>query len=63
MISDNDKAFEVAAKVIQDVVSSPEVQRCFQGVGIKWRFNVPKAPWWGGLFERVARSTKRKALG
>ena len=66
MISDNGKAFEVAAKVIQDVVSSPEVQRCFEGVGIKWRFNVPKAPWWGGLFERLVRSTKhclRKALG
>ena len=66
MISDNGKAFEAAAKVIQDVVSSPEVQRYFEGVGIKWRFNVPKAPWWGGLFERLVRSTKRclrKALG
>ena len=26
--------------------------------GIKWRFNVPAAPWWGGLFERMVRSTK-----
>ena len=59
MISDNGKAFEAAAKVIQDVVSSPEVQRYFEGVGITWRFNVPKAPWWGGLFERLVRSTKR----
>ena len=58
MISDNGKAFEAAAKVIQDVVSSPEVQRYFE-VGIKWRFNVPKVPWWGGLFERLVRSIKR----
>ena len=66
MLSDNGKAFEAAAKVIQDVVSSPEVQRYFEGVGIKWKFNVPKAPWWGGLLERLVRSTKcclRKALG
>ena len=58
MISDNGKAFEAAAKVIQDVVSSPEVQRYFEGIGIKWRFNVPMAQWWGGLFERLVRSTK-----
>ena len=65
MISANGKGFEAAAKVIQDVVSSPEVQRYFEGVGIKWRLNVPKAPWWGGLFERLVRSTKhlRKPLG
>lgn len=62
MISNNGKAFEAAAKVTKDVVSSPEVQRYF----LLWRFNVPKAPWWGGLFERPVRSTKhcfRKALG
>ena len=66
LISNNGKAFEVAAKVIQNVVSSPDVQRYFDGIGITWRFNVPKAPWWGGLFERLVRSTKRclrKALG
>ena len=26
---------------------------------IRWRFNLAKAPWWGGLFERLIRSTKR----
>ena len=26
---------------------------------IKWIFNVPKAPWWGGVFERMVRSIKR----
>lgn len=66
VISDNGKAFEAAAKVIKDVISSPEVQQYFEGIGIDWRFNVLKAPWWGGLFERLVRSTKRclrKALG
>ena len=27
--------------------------------GIKWRFNLARAPWWGGMFERLVRSTKR----
>lgn len=66
MLSDNGKAFEAAAKVIKKVVASPEVQKYFNGLGIEWRFNVPKAPWWGGVFERLVRSTKhclRKALG
>ena len=27
--------------------------------GIKWRFNLAKAPWLGGMFERMDRSKKR----
>ena len=33
---------------------------------IKWRFNIPKVPWWGGMFEKMVRSTRRclkKAVG
>ena len=33
---------------------------------MKWVFNIPKAPWWGGIFERMVRSTKwclRKIVG
>ena len=66
MIFDNAKSFEAAAKVIRDVISSPKVQQYLEGIGIEWRFDVPKVPWWGGLFERLVRSTKhclRKALG
>ena len=55
---DTGKAFKAAAKVIQDVVSSPEL-RYFDGIIITWRFDVLKAPWWGRLFERHVRSTKR----
>ena len=34
--------------------------------GIQWRFNLARAPWWGGMYERMVRSTKRclmKAVG
>ena len=44
MLSDDGNTFEAAAKAIHDV---------------KWKFNVPKTPWWGGVFERIVRSVKR----
>ena len=33
---------------------------------IKWKFNLPRAPWWGGHFERFIGLTKQslfKSLG
>ena len=33
---------------------------------IRWRFNLSRAPWWGGMFERMIKSVKRclkKAIG
>ena len=32
-------------------------------VGVEWNFNLEKAPWWGGIFERMVRSTKRCLIG
>ena len=28
-------------------------------MSIDWRFNIERAPWWGGVFERMIQSTKR----
>ena len=39
--------------------ASSETQEFASKHGIKWKFNVPAAPWWGGLFERMIRSVKR----
>ena len=58
-LSDNGKTFKSAAKTIRAVVKSREVQDHQSGLGVKWKFNVEKAPWWGGIFERMVRSTKR----
>ncbi len=44
IVSDNGKTFKAAAKAIREV---------------NWIFNVPKAPWWGGVFERLVRCVKR----
>jgi hypothetical protein len=59
ILSDNGKTFKAAAKAIHAVVNHAEVQKYLSGLGVKWIFNLPKAPWWGGVFERMVRSTKR----
>ena len=48
IISDNAKTFK--SKVIKQFTAMR---------GINWNFNLAKAPWWGGMFERMIRSTKR----
>ncbi len=55
MISDNGRTFK-----------GKDLKKFNARLGIKWRFNLSKAAWWGGMFERMVRSTKRclkKAIG
>ena len=59
IISDNGKTFTAAAKVIESVVCHGDVQQYLCDLGVQWEFNLPKAPWWGGVFERLIQSTKR----
>ena len=48
MLSDNGKTFK------------PDQLKAFNtSNGIIWRFNLAKALWWGGFFERLIHSTKR----
>ena len=47
-ISDNGSAF-----------ISNEVQSFASVRGMRWKFNIPKAPWMGGFFERLIKSVKR----
>ena len=56
LYSDNAKTF-VAARF--------EVQKVYGHLAPKWEFIVPRAPWWGGWWERLIRSVKlalRKTL-
>ena len=42
------------------------VQEHLSSMGVEWKFNLEKAPWWGGIFERMVKSTKcclRKMMG
>ena len=66
IISDNAKTFKAAAKVIESMLNHPDVKDHLLNLKVEWNFNLEKAPWWGGLFERLFKSTKRclrKMLG
>ena len=58
-ISDNAKTFKAASRMIADVSGQKEVQLHLERHCMEWRYNLEKAPWWGGLFERMVRMTKR----
>ena len=59
MKSDNAKTFQSASKTLSALFDLPEVSRYMSGQGVCWSFNLEKAPWWGGFFERMVRCVKR----
>jgi hypothetical protein len=69
IISDNGSNFEKADKEIKrwkKALKSEQVQQDMALKEIRWQFNAPSSPWWGGFFERMVRSVKeplRKVFG
>lgn len=58
-VSDNGKTFKAAAKFIEAVFKDAMALDYLSGLGVRWKFNLEKAPWWGGVFERMIKSTNR----
>ena len=58
-ISDNAQTFKCTEKMLKSMVKQREVHQYLMTNKILWIFNVERAPWWGGLFERMVKSTKR----
>ena len=59
IVSDNAKTFKGAWKEIRTLFRHPEVRAELEKKGIEWRFNIARAPWWGGFFERMVKSVKQ----
>ena len=59
VVSDNGTTFKASAKIIKSILSHPEVQHLLSEINLKWIFNVERAPWWGGFFERMIQLLKR----
>lgn len=58
-LSDNGKTFKATARFLGSVFKDETVQEHLANRGSQWIFNIEWAPWWGGVFERMVKSTKR----
>ena len=45
--------------MLRALFNSPAVRRHLANKGVKWTFNLERAPWWGGYCERLVQSVKR----
>ncbi|XP_028512935.1 uncharacterized protein LOC110232368 [Exaiptasia diaphana] len=66
IVTDNAKTFQGTEKALRELFNHPQVQADLTNMRTEWRFNLPKAPWWGGFFERMVGCVKqclRKVLG
>ena len=66
MVSDNGKTFKATERALRKLYNDPEVRTELNSRKIKWRFNIARAPWWGGFFEQMVGGVKRclrKVLG
>ena len=59
VVSDNAKTFKSASKELEKITNDPSVVKYFAQEKIKWSYNLEKAPWWGGFYERLVKSLKR----
>ena len=59
IIRDNVKTFKSAAKEIRVLLRSPRINEYFRNKEVKWKLIVELAPFQGGFWERLVRSTKR----
>ena len=57
--SDNGKTFVAASKWLKQVEREETVHNWLATHGIKWQFNLSRAPWWGGQFERLVGLVKQ----
>lgn len=63
---DNRLTFVGAASWMEQVRSYERLNDFLTRQGISWQFNLSRAPWWGGQFERMVGLVKgalRKSVG
>ena len=57
--SDNAKTFKAADKWLKRAQKDERLHEFLVDRTIEWRFNLSRAPWWGGQFERLIGLFKR----
>ena len=64
--SDNGRTFVGAAEWMKTVMKDKRLQTYLSTNQIKWQFNLSRAPWWGGQFERMiglVKTALNKTIG
>ena len=59
MVSDNGKTFVVTKKWLKALKKNEDLMNYLATQRIKWKFNLSRALWWGGFFERLIGIMKR----
>ncbi|XP_068233569.1 uncharacterized protein [Palaemon carinicauda] len=65
IISDNGSNFKGCNQFLQQIKDEPEVLAHLNHLSIQWKFITPRAPWFGGFYERligVVKGSLSKAL-
>ena len=57
--SDNGRTFVGAARWLRNAMQDERLHDYLAKMNIKWQFNLSRAPWWGGQFERMVCLVKQ----
>ena len=57
--SDNGSTFVGASKWLKKILKSEALENYLLSRNIRWQFNLSRAPWWGGHYERLIGIVKR----
>ena len=66
LVSDNGKTFVATGKWLSTLKKDNNLASYIGALNRRWKFNLARAPWWGGFFERLIGIMKRalsKAVG
>ena len=59
LVSDNGKTFVATGKWLSTLKKDHNLASYIGALNIRWKFNLARAPWWGGFFERLIGIIKR----
>lgn len=59
MVSDNGRTFVATRKWLRTLRKNEDLMNYLATQRIKWKFNLSRAAWWGGFFERLVGIMKR----
>ena len=64
IVSDNGKTFVTTVRWLSTLKKDHGVANYLGTLNVKWKFNLARAPWWGGFFERlVGNMSLSKVVG